>query len=193
MQPWGGCRGIGRTASTPQLESPELPATSATEPREPGRAPPLKSTGARSLVLHQTMGTPEEPRPPGGGSRGRPTPLLSPRSHPGLNPQLAAPPPHQAASPGTRDKSRGSSRASHKRQTPPARQVSGPPPLQASPVGGLPPSWMVPIQPSPLPKSSQHPPARSEPPGHTLSTNRPGRAQKRQTAARDLAARLRIG
>lgn len=70
----------------PQLESPELPATSATEPGEPGRAPPLKNTGARSLALHQTMGTPEEPRPPGGGSRGRPTPLLSPRSHPGLNP-----------------------------------------------------------------------------------------------------------
>lgn len=58
----------------PQLESPELPATSATEPREPGRAPPLKSTGARSLALHQTMGTPEEPRPPGGRSRDGPRP-----------------------------------------------------------------------------------------------------------------------
>ena len=38
-----------------------------------------------------------------------------------------------------------------------------------------------------------HPPAPSEPPGHTLSTNRPGRAQKRQTATRDLPAGLRIG
>lgn len=59
----------------PQLESPALPATSTMEPREPRRAPPLKSTGARSLALsirqwgpprsraHRTVEAGDSPRP----------------------------------------------------------------------------------------------------------------------------------
>lgn len=60
----------------PLTECPELPGTTATKPRETGRAPPLRSTSAPSLALLQTMGTPEQPRPPGGGCRGRLTPPI---------------------------------------------------------------------------------------------------------------------
>lgn len=58
------------------LESPELPATCASEPREPRQAPPLKYTGARSRAPLQTMGDPGRPRPRGDGCRGRPTPPI---------------------------------------------------------------------------------------------------------------------
>lgn len=162
--------------------------------REPGRAPPLKTTGASSLAVLQTMGTPEQPRPQGEGCRGQPTPPIVSTLAPGAEAHSWRwPPPHQAASPGSRDKRRGSARASQKRRTTPTRRASEPPAPPATLLEARGGPRLVPILPSPPPKPSLHPPAQSQPPGHTLSPNSPGRAQKRQTAARDPAQGLRIG
>lgn len=117
----------------PQLESPELPATSATEPREPRRAPPLQSTGARSLALHQTMGTPEEPRPPDRGSRGTAqAPIVST-----IAPTAGRAPSSPSRVPGEQGQKprlRPSLTQKTNAPRPPARQVSGPLPLQRLPL-----------------------------------------------------------
>ncbi|XP_043766496.1 proline-rich protein 2-like [Cervus elaphus] len=172
--------------------------------RKSGRPPPGQSEPA----LHSGPG----PRP------FLPAPFrISPNSqHPGARARISGlprrvrpagrtPSPPQPRPQGTRDKAEAPPEPHTKRSDPhPALQPlhgSRPRP-PASSRGSLPQGRPLPLAASlSLPPAGRrrlvprvpHPPAQSEPPGHTLSTNRPGRAQKRQTAARDLPAGLRIG
>lgn len=155
------------------------------------------------------MGTPAGLRLQGEGgrqARESPRPLLSPPRYPGANAQGSPgwrnPLPTTAAPPGSRDKAEAPP-GSHTKQSdprPPAPLgLTRPAPSRRgrglrpnSPAGRV----LLTAsnkQPPPPPSKAPHLPALSKPPGHTLSTNRPGRSQKRQTAARDLPVGLHIG
>lgn len=122
----------------------------------------------------------------------------TPERTPGARP---APCPRTAAPPDSGDKGEAPPEPHTKRSDPRPPAPPGP----AAPPAALQQGVAATAQPLPPTGSlllaaasrrllrAPHPPARSEPPDHTLSTNRPGRAQKRQTAARDLPAGLRIG
>lgn len=165
-------------------------------PRSPGRLGGRRPSGARappaSLSFRQWGPLNSRARRAVDAEDGSRL-LLSPRSHPGLKltaGRAPSPPSRIPREQGQKPRLRRSSTQKTNAPHPPGFGVSARP---VSPARGPPRSRLLPTLPSPPPKPSLHPPAQSEPPGHTLRTNRPGRAQKRQTAARDPDQAHRIG
>lgn len=139
-QPWGGCSGLRRTASTPSSSPPSCPRPPPRSPGSPGspggRRPSRARAPAASLSIRQ-WGPLRSRAHRTVEAGGRPRPPLSPRSHPGLKPTAGRAPSSPSRVPGEQGQKprlRPSLTQKTNAPRPPARPVSGPLPLQRLPL-----------------------------------------------------------